>query len=208
VRSAIQIGDVKVTEDDVACKSEGRTRWADEDQVLVDNGPVNTNPINPLRQGLSVLLEKLREEVEACLYRSASLGRAVVKSTTDKKKLIAGIDIIAPDRGTGLFFETLLDAVDRVNRDKTPGFPLILVIGSDVGAENIKDNDATDMQQKIFKNLITIHVVLVTGGSSGSSRSGAQPEIGMTVTRTSGGRFGASAVTRLATLLPEFGSDR
>ncbi len=129
-----------------------------------------------------------------------------MKPTTDKKKLIDGIELIAPDRGTGLFFETLLDAMDRVNRDKAPGFPLILIIGSDVGAENIKDSDAPDMQQKIIKNVITIHVVLVTGGSSGSSRSGAQPEIGMTVTKMTGGRYeNINGVTRLATLLPEFG---
>jgi len=203
----LQASDVKITEDDVACKVlKVEPAGPMKIQVLVDNGPVNTNPINPLRQGLQAFFEKLPEGVEASLYTTAPQGRPIVKATTDKKKLIAGIDIIAPDRGTGLFFETLLDAVDRVNRDKTPGFPLILVIGSDVGAENIKDNDATDMQQKIFKNLIAIHVVLVTGGSSGSSRSGAQLEIGMTVTKTSGGRFeNINGVTRLATLLPEFG---
>lgn len=202
----LQMGDVKITEDDVACKVlKVEPAGPMKVQVLVDNGQVNTNPINPLRQGLHAFFEKLPEGVEASLYTTAPQGRPVVKSTTDKKKLIAGIDIIAPDRGAGLFFETLLDAVDRVSRDKAPGFPLIMVVGSDVGAENIKDNDVTDMMQKIFKNLITIHVVLVTGGSSGSSRSGAQPEIGMTVTRTTGGRYeNINGVSRLATLLPEF----
>ena len=174
-------------------------------QVLLDNGPVNTDPINPLRDGLKAFFDKLPEGVEVSLYTTAPQGRPVVKPTTDKKKLISGIDVITPDRGAGLFFETLLDAVDRVNRDKTPGFPVIMMIGSDVGAENIKDNDIPDVQQKIIKNLITIHVVLVTGGSSGSSRSGAQPEIARSLTRLTGGRNELINVnTRLATLLPEY----
>jgi hypothetical protein len=203
----LQIGDVTVLEDGTATKVvKLEPAGPMKIQVLLDNGPVNTTPINSLRDGLKAFFEKIPEGVEMSLYTTAPQGRPIVKSTTDKKKLIAGIDIIAPDRGAGLFFETLLDAVDRVNRDKAPGFPLILMIGSDVGAENIKDNDVTDVQQKIFKNLITIHVVLVTGGSSGSSRSGAQPEIGMTVTRVTGGRYeNINGVTRLATLLPEFG---
>jgi hypothetical protein len=205
--SDLQVGDVAVMEDGTAAKVlKLEPAGPMKIQVLLDNGPVNTAQMNSLREGLKAFFEKIPEGVEMSLYTTAPQGRPIVKSSTDKKKLIAGIDVIAPDRGAGLFFETLLDAVDRVNRDKTPGFPLILMIGSDVGAENIKDNDVTDMQQKVFKNLITIHVVLVTGGSSGSSRSGAQPEIGMTMTRVTGGRYeNINGITRLATLLPEYG---
>jgi hypothetical protein len=203
----LQIGDVKVTEDDVACKVlKVEPAGPMKIQLLVDNGRVNTNPINGLRDGLQAFFEKMPEGVEMSLYTTAPQGRAIVKATTDKKKLIDGIALITPDRGAGAFFESLLDAVDRVNRDKTPGFPLIMIVGSDVGVEDIKDRDVQDVQQKIIKNAITIHVALMAGGSSESSRTGVQPEIGITVTKLTGGRYEViNAVTRLTTLLPEFG---
>jgi hypothetical protein len=143
--------------------------------------------------------------VEMSMYTTAPQGRPIVKATTDKAKIIAGLDVITPDRGVGAFFESLLDAVDRVNRDKTPGFNLIMIVGSDAGGEAIKDRDLQDVQQKIIKNTITIHVALMTGGSNNSSRSGAQPEIARAVTGLTGGRYELiNATTRLATLLPEF----
>jgi hypothetical protein len=202
----LQIGDVKVTEDDVACKVlKVEPAGPMKIQVLVDNGQVNTNPINALRDGLQAFFEKMPEGVEMSMYTTAPQGRPIVKPTTDKKKLIAGIDLITPDRGVGAFFESLLDAVDRVSRDKAPGFPLIMLVGSDVGVEELKDRDIQDVQQKIIRNGITIHVVLMSGGSNQSSRKGVQPEIGMTVTKLSGGRYeNINATTRLATLLPEF----
>jgi hypothetical protein len=203
----LQASDVQVTEDGAPCKVlKLEPAGPMKIQVLLDNGQVNTTPINPLRDGLHAFFEKMPDGVEVSLYTTAPQGRPIVKSTTDKKKLIAGIDIIAPDRGAGAFFESLLDAVDRVNRDKTPGVPLILIVGSDVGVEDIKDGDVQDVQQKIIKNAITIHVALMSSGSSQSSRTGLQPEIGMSVTKLTGGRYETiNAPTRLATLLPEFG---
>jgi hypothetical protein len=205
--SDLQVGDVKVIEDDVACKVlKVEPAGPMKIQVLVDNGTVNTSPINGLRDGLQAFFEKMPEGVEMSMYTTAPQGRAIVKPTTDKKKLIAGIDLITPDRGAGAFFESLLDAVDRVNRDKTPGFPLLMLVGSDVGVDDIKDRDVQDVQQKIIRNAITIHVVLMSGGRNQSSRSGLQPEIGLSVTKLTGGRYETiNAITRLATLLPEFG---
>jgi hypothetical protein len=204
--SDLQMADVVVTEDGVACKVlKVEPAGPMKIQVLVDNGPANTNPINSLRDGLQAFFEKMPDGVEMSLYTTAPQGRSVVKPTTDKKKLIAGIDLITPDRGAGLFFESLLDAVDRVNRDKTPGFPVLMLVGSNVGVDEIKDRDIQDVQQKIIRNSITIHVLLMAGGSNISSRTGVQPEIGATVTRLSGGRFeNINAISRLATLLPEF----
>lgn len=202
----LQAGDVKVTEDDIACKVlKLEPAGSMKVQVLVDNGETNTNPITGLRDGLKAFFEKMPDGVEMSLYTTAPQGRAIVKPTTDKKKLIDGIGLIAPDRATGKFFESLLDATDRVSRDKAPGFPLIMIVGSDVGTEDIKDRDVQDVQQKIIKNAIAIHVVLMTGGSGQSSHTGAQPEIGMSVTKMTGGRYESiNATSRLATLLPEF----
>jgi hypothetical protein len=205
--SDLRASEVSVTEDGVACKvvkvePAGSTKV----QLLVDNGTVNTSPINGLRDGLQGFFEKLPDGVDVSVYTTAPQSRPIVKNATDKKKLVDSIAIIAPDRGAGLFFESLLDAVDRVDRDKAPGLPVIVVVGSDVGAEEIKNGDTMNIQQKIIKNHIRIDVVLMQGGRNASSRSGLQPEIGMTVTKLSGGRYEfINSTTRLATLLPEVG---
>ena len=98
-----------------------------------------------------------------------------------------------------------MDAAARVDRDKTPGFPVIVMIGSDVGVQNVLDKDVQQLQQNIIKHAITIHVVLTQGGGfNESSQKGNQPEIGMTVANMSGGRYeNINATSRLATLLPE-----
>src|SRR5215475_6675326 len=104
--------EVKVLEDDMPCKIlKVEPAGPIKLQVLVDNGQLNTDPITGLRDGLQKFFENLPEGVEASLYTTAPQGRAIVKSTPDRKKLIDGIGLIAPDHGTGAFFESLLDAV-------------------------------------------------------------------------------------------------
>jgi hypothetical protein len=199
--------EVKVLEDDMPCKilkvePAGPTKL----QVLVDNGELNTNPINNLRDGLRAFFEKLPEGVEASLYTTAPQGRAIVKNTADRKKLIDGIAIIAPDRSTGAFFESLLDAVDRVDHDKAPGIPAIVALGTNAGLERIGDRDIPDIQEKIIRDGIRVDVVIMMGGTNTSSTSGTQLEIGTALARLSGGHFeNINSTTRLATLIPEIG---
>jgi hypothetical protein len=199
--------EVKVLEDDMPCKIlKVEPAGPIKLQVLVDNGPVNTDPITSLREGLQQFFEKLPEGVEASLYTTAPQGRAIVKNTPDRKKLIDGIAVITPDRGTGAFFESLLDAVDRVDHDKAPGIPTIVVIGSNAGLERISDRDIPDIQEKIIKDGIRVDVVISMGGTNTSSTSGTQLEIGTALARLSGGHFeNINSTTRLATLIPEFG---
>jgi hypothetical protein len=201
----LQASEVKVLEDDVPCKVlKVEAAGPSKLQVLVDNGQLNTDPITNLRDGLQKFFEKLPEGVEASLYTTAPQGRAIVKNTADKKKLIDGIAIIAPDRGTGAFFESLLDAVDRVDHDKAPGLPTIVVVGTNAGLERISDRDIPDIQEKIIKDGIRIDVVIMMGGTNTSSSSGTQLEIGSALAKLSGGRFeNINSTTRLATLLPE-----
>jgi hypothetical protein len=199
--------EVRILEDEMPCKIlKVEPAGPIKLQVLVDNGPLNTDPITGLRDGLQKFFEQLPEGVEASLYTTAPQGRAIVKNTADKKKLLDGINVIAPDHGTGAFFESLLDAVDRVDHDKTPGIPTIVVLGTNAGLERISDRDIPDIQDKIIKDGIRVDVVLTMGGTNTSSTSGTQLEIGTALARLSGGHFeNVNSTSRLATLVPEFG---
>jgi hypothetical protein len=207
--SDLQASEVTVAEDGVACKvlKLEPADWPTKVQVLVDNGPVNTEPINGLRDGLQGFFEKMPQGIELSMYTTAPQGRPIVKPTTDRQKLIAGIALISPDHGAGAFFDSLLDATDRVNKDKTPGFPVIVMVGSDVGVRNLLDKDIEELQQNIIRRAITIHVVLMQGGGfNRTSQLGNQPEIGMSVTKMTGGVYeNINTTTRLATLLPALG---
>jgi hypothetical protein len=205
----LQASDVKVTEDGVertTLKLEP-IDWPIKLQVLVDNGKLNTNPINPLREGLKALFDQIPDGVEMSLYTTSPQPRPIVKPTTDRQKLIEGINLISPDTGAGAFFDALSEAAGRIDKDKTPQFPVILMVGSDFGRITALDRDYQKLQDNILKHAVTVHIILMAGGAgAGTSGGTVQTETGLAVTKLSGGRYeNITTVTRLATLLPEFG---
>jgi hypothetical protein len=205
----LRANEVGVTEDGVDCKVVNLepVDWPMRLQVLVDNGRANTNPINNLRDGLKAMFEQIPDGVEMSLYATAGTPRAVVKPTAEKQKLIDGISLIAPDSGAGQFFDALKEATDRIDKEKTPSFPVILMVGSDVGRMRVIDQDYQKLQATVINRGVTTHVIVMAGVTdSGSNTAGAQTEIGLLLTKLSGGRYeGINATTRLTTLLPEIG---
>ena len=204
----LQAADVSVTENDVNCKivKVEPIDWPTKVQVLVDNGRANTSPINPLRDGLKAFFEKMPEGTELSLYTTAGTPRAIVKPTTDRQKLLDGIALIAPDTGAGMFFDALSEATERVTKDKVPGFPIIVMVGSDIGQVRVLDQEYQKMQQAILDKGIATHVIVTSGGAGTTSGGQAQTEIGLAVTKLSGGKYESiSASSRLSTLLAEFG---
>jgi hypothetical protein len=205
----LQPGDVQITEDGVECKTVNLEPidWPIKLQVLVDNGKLNTNPINSLREGLKGLFDQIPAGVEMSMYTTSPQPRSVVKPTTDRQKLLDGINLIVPDSGAGAFFDALSEAAGRVDKDKTPHFPVILMVGSDFGRITALDRDYQKLQDNIRKHAMTVHIILTAGGAgSGASGGTVQTETGLALAKLSGGRYeNITAITRLATLLPEFG---
>jgi hypothetical protein len=205
----LQASDVTVTEDGVDCKTVKvePIDWPIKLQVLVDNGKANTNPINPLREGLKALFDQIPDGVEMSLYTTSPQPRPIVKPTTDRQKLIDGISLIAPDSGAGAFFDALSEAAGRADKDKTPQFPVILMAGSDFGRVTALDREYQKLQENILKHAMTVHIIMMASNSGvGSSGGGSQTDIGLAVTKLSRGRYENIATTnRLATLLPELG---
>jgi hypothetical protein len=200
--------DVTISEDGMECKTTKveAVAWPTKLQVLVDNGRSNTNPINPLQSGLKEFFAQIPDGVEMSMYAIAGTPRPIVKPTTDKQKLIDGIPLIAPDSGAGQFFDALLEASERVDKDKTPGYHTIVMIGSDFGAMRALDRDFQKLQLNVFNHGITTHVMINIGGQGGTQSGGAQVDLGLNITKVSGGRFeNFNGTNRLATLLPEIG---
>jgi hypothetical protein len=199
--------EVTISEDGMECKTTKveAVAWPTKVQVLVDNGRPNTNPINPLQGGLKDFFMQMPDGVEMSLYTTAGTPRAIVKPTTDRKKLIDGIALIAPDGGAGMFFDALLEASERIDKDKTPGYYTVVMVGSDFGTVRALDRDFQKLQMNTFNHGITTHVLLNIGGQ-GASQGGSQVDIGIGMSKMSGGRYeNFNGTTRLATLLPDIG---
>lgn len=176
--------------------------------VMVDNGPVTTRELATFRTALRAFLEALPAEIETSLYTINPQPRPIVKATTDRQKLLQGVDLIAPDSGAGMFFDALVEASDRVEKDTSDHFPVLMMIASDFGRNSsAMDRDYQKLQKRIVQRAITVHFVILHGGGDRvNSVAGAlQTEVGLGVTRLSGGRYeNIAAATRLVTLLPEF----
>ena len=197
-----------ITENDVNCKvvKLEAVDWPTKLQVLVDNGRPNTTPINPLRDGLKALFELMPEGTEMSLYVTAGTPRAIVKPTTDKQKLIDGIALVAPDGGAGMFFDALVGSRRAGGQGQGAGLPRDpdgrVGLRPGPGARSAVSEAAAEHHRQRHHDPRHRH----RPGSGGTTGGQAQTEIGLNVTKMSGGRYeGISAPSRLATLLPEIG---
>lgn len=205
--SDLKAEDVIVSEDGVECKTLKLepVDWPMKLQLLVDNGPATTMQINSMREGLRGFFDQIPAGIEMTLLTTAPNPRTIVKPTTDKQKLLDGINLIAPDRSAGMFFDALFEATGRIDKDKAPNFPIIVAIGSDFGRDGGNDRDFQRMQESLQKHAATVHVVMVSADAT-STKAGSQVEVGLAATKLTGGKYeNINAATRLATLLPEIG---
>ena len=153
------------------------------------------------------LLAALPENLEVTLVSTAPQPRFLAKPTTDRAAVQKGLDLLAPDGGAGRFVESLNEATQRIERDKTDYFPVIISVATTSGDRDVRDSDVERMMQRLEKRPTTVHVILYNSGGSSSSTGGAnQTNIGMNVTKFTGGKFeNVNSATRIVTLLSEFG---
>ena len=206
----LEIGEITVIVDDVECKVVKLEPVSKQMKLtlMVDNGPVTTKELATFRSALRAFFDALPPEIETAFYTINPQPRAVVKATTDRQKLLQGIDLIAPDSGGGLFFDALVEASDRFEKDKTDHFPMLMMVASDFGRNSSAlDRDYMKLQKRIVDKGATVHfAILHAGGDRVNAVAGVlQTQVGLAVTQLSGGRYeNIAAATRLVTLLPEF----
>ena len=183
--------------------------WTPKIQILIDNGSgVGSNNLNQLRNGLRGLIEALPPGLEVTLVTTAPQPRFIVKPSTDRQMLLAGVDRIAPDSTTGRFVESLGEALQRFEKDKSDFFGVIITLGTTLGDNRVLDRDVTQIFERAQKRPTVVHVVMLSAGAGASASGGVvQQEIGMQVAKITSGRYESiNASSRIATLLPEIGA--
>jgi hypothetical protein len=176
-------------------------------QLLLDNGiGLGGQNIQSLKDGVKGLIEALPDNLEVTIVTTAPQPRFLVRPTTDKAMMIEGLSRLAPDSGAGRFVESMNEATQRIEKDKSDHFPIIISQATSSGDANVRDRDVKQIFERIQKRPTTVHVVLLNA-TAGSATGGAnQTQVGLAVTQATRGRYESIAVpTRLATLLPEFG---
>ena len=203
-------GDVELTEGGMAlkiAKIEPIVGWPTRLQVLIDNGAgIGSENLTHLRNGLRGMLTALPDGIEVSVFTIAPQARTLIKATTDKAAMLKGVDLLSPDAGAGRFVESLNEALQRVERDKSDHFPMLVIIGSAAGDTNVMERDLERIQKRLIGKPTTVHVAILNSVGRTASMGAMQGEVGMFVTKMTGGRFESiAAASRLATLMPEFG---
>ena len=208
--TSIKPDDVRVLENGVEAKitKVELITWVTKIQLLIDNGQgVGASNLSLLRSGVRGLLEALPMGVEVSLVTTSPQPRFVVRPTTDRKAILAGVDNITPDSNAGRFVESLNEALQRNERDKSDFFPIIIALGTTMGDTRVLDRDLNQIMERLEKRPTTVHVVILSAGSSSGSGGVVQQELGMNVAKYTRGRYEAiNAASRIATLLPEIGA--
>ena len=207
--TTLEPADLKVLEGGVEAKivKVEPVSWPVKVQLLVDNGiGLGGQNIQSLKDGIKGLIEALPENLEVTIVTTAPQPRFLVRPTTDKAMMIEGLSRLAPDGGAGRFVESMNEATQRIEKDKTDHFPVIISSATSSGDANVLERDVKRIFERIQKRPTTVHVILLNS-TTGSATGGAnQTQVGLAVTQATRGRYESIAVpTRLATLLPEIG---
>ncbi len=206
--TTVQPGDLKITENSADAKviKIEPVNWPVKLQLLVDNGiGMGGENLPQLRSGLRALIESMPEGTEITFISTAPQPRTLVKATTDRQMVLQGLDRLSPDSGAGRFVESLAEATQRIEKDTTDYFPVIVSVGTTSGDNSVLDRDVERMMNRLRDRPTTVHVVLL---ANNNSRSGGanQVNIGLNVTQFTHGKYeNINSGSRLATLLPEIG---
>jgi hypothetical protein len=108
--------------------------------------------------------------------------------------MIEGLSRLAPDSGAGRFVESMNEATQRIEKDKSDHIPVIISQATSSGDANVRDRDVKQIFDRVQKRPTTVHVILLNS-TAGSATGGAnQTQVGLAVTQATRGRYESIAV--------------
>ena len=187
--------------------------------VAVDNGPLSTDALSHYRTGLTGLVRALPTDVAVTLITMSPQPLMVVRPTTDRIRLLRGINGFAPQEESPRFTDTLVEFARRYEAEmrRTDGridsVPVLLMVSTTVAeAVSYMPEEITRALQFLERRKAQVHVVMLNvrrGASPGAAlNDGRQTMIAIPATKVTRGRYETlSNSNRLTTLLPEMGTE-
>ena len=186
--------------------------------VAVDNGPLSVDALAHYRTGVTRLVRALPTDLEVTLITMSPQPMMVVRPTTDRIRLLRGINEFAPQDDSPRFTDTLVEFSRRHERElretgRLDSVPMLVMVSTTVPeAVSYQPEEITRALQFLERRKAKVHVAMlnVRRGASAQAQinDGRQTMIAIPATKVTGGRFETLAnSSRLATLLPEMGSE-
>lgn len=220
VRS-LDVDDVHVVEDgvDATVIKVEKLDWPVKLQILLDNGlGLGAGNIQPLKTGVDGLIGALAipEYLQVTVVTTAPQPRFLTRGAMGRAAMDKGLELLGPDTRVGQFVESLFEATERIERDETDFFPVIVSVATTSGDRRMKESDVERILTRLAARPTTVHVVLFTGGPNSVSQAGLvqgaseagtnQFRVGTAVAKYSGGTYESiNSAARLESLLPEIG---
>ena len=185
--------------------------------LAVDNGPLSVDALGHYRTGLAGLVKALPQDVEVTLITISPQPRMVVRPTTDRVRILRGVNEFAPEQDAPRFTDALVEFSQRLEQEmketrRLDSLPILVMI-STTASEAVSYQVPEIGQALGFLKARKAKVYITTMSTSigaGAARinDNRQALIGIPATELTRGRYEALASSsRLTTLLPEFGRE-
>jgi hypothetical protein len=184
--------------------------------IAVDNGPLSADALSHYRSGLAGLVKALPQDIEVTLIAISPQPRMVVRPTTDRLRILRGINEFAPEEASPRFTDAIVEFSNRLRgeMEETGRFdflPVMVMVSTTV-------NDAVSYEVPEIERALgflgwrkaRVYMAVLTAGNNSATAINAnrQAIIGIPTTEITRGRYESlAASSRLQTLLPEFGRD-
>jgi hypothetical protein len=185
--------------------------------IAVDNGPLSGDSLGHYRSGLTGLVKALPLDVEVTLITISPQPRMVVRPTTERQRILRGVNGFAPEEAAPRFTDALVEFSQRLRLEieetrRLDSLP-ILVMVSTTASEAVSYEVPEIGQALGFLQARKAKIYIATtssriGAAAAQINDNRQALIGIPATELTRGRYEAlAASSRLATLLPEFGQE-
>jgi hypothetical protein len=186
--------------------------------IAVDNGPLSADALAHYRTGLTGLVHALPADMEVTLITMSPQPMMVVQPTTDRIRLLRGVNAFAPQDDSPRFTDTLVEFSRRYETAlketrRIASLPILLMVSTTVTeAVSYQPEEVTRALQFLERRKAKVDVVMLNIRRSASARAaiddGRQTMIAIPATKVTKGRFETlSNSSRLTTLLPEMGTE-
>jgi hypothetical protein len=187
--------------------------------IAVDNGPASGDILSHYRAGLTDMVSALPPDMEVALITIAPQPRHVVRPTTDREEILAGINRFAPESFAPRFTDTLVEFSKRFqdelvdSANVVDSLPVLVIVSTTATEATSYEVPAIDrafrfLRARRARLYIAMLTVRQTGSFAAQINEGRQTQIAIPAIEYIGGTYEPLAISnRLMTLLPEWGEE-
>jgi hypothetical protein len=186
--------------------------------IAVDNGPLSRDILSHYRAGLEGLVNALPEAVEVTVITTAPQPWMVVRPTTDRDRILRGVNGFAPEAESPRFTDALVEFSQRERKTlqetrRLSSLPVLVMISTAASEATSYEVPEIDRAIKFLQaRKARVYVAMLMTRQEGQGfaplNTARQTLIAIPVTEATRGRYEALAISnRLTTLLPEIGQE-